>query len=46
VMPPAEAARIGASFLVVGRPIFKAPDLVAAARAILGEIAEQPAVRK
>ena len=38
VMTPAEAARIGASYLVVGRPIFKAPDPVAAARAILAEI--------
>jgi orotidine-5'-phosphate decarboxylase len=39
VMTPAEAARAGANFLVVGRPIFKAPDPVAAARAILAEIA-------
>jgi orotidine-5'-phosphate decarboxylase len=38
VMTPAEAARAGANFLVVGRPIFKAPDPVAAARAILAEI--------
>lgn len=38
VMTPAEAARIGANYLVVGRPIFKAPDPVAAARAILSEI--------
>ena len=45
VMTPAEAARIGASFLVVGRPIFKAPDPVAAARAILAEIAEKSEVR-
>lgn len=39
VMTPGEAARLGANFLVVGRPIFKAPDPVAAARAILAEIA-------
>ncbi len=38
VMTPAEAARAGANYLVVGRPIFKAPDSVAAARAILAEI--------
>jgi orotidine-5'-phosphate decarboxylase len=39
VMTPGEAAKAGANFLVVGRPIFKASDPVAAARAILGEIA-------
>ena len=39
VMTPGEAARAGASYLVVGRPVFKAPDPVAAARAILAEIA-------
>ena len=39
VMTPADAARAGANFLVVGRPIFQAPDPVAAARAILAEIA-------
>jgi orotidine-5'-phosphate decarboxylase len=38
VMTPAEAARAGANFIVVGRPILKAPDPVAAARAILGEL--------
>ena len=38
VMTPADAARAGANFLVVGRPIFKAPDPVAAARAILAEL--------
>jgi orotidine-5'-phosphate decarboxylase len=38
VMTPADAARIGADFIVVGRPIFAAPDPVAAARAILAEL--------
>jgi orotidine-5'-phosphate decarboxylase len=38
VMTPAEAAAAGANFLVVGRPIFKAPDPVAAAKAILAEV--------
>jgi orotidine-5'-phosphate decarboxylase len=42
VMTPADAARAGASFIVVGRPIFKAPDPVAAARAILAELNSQP----
>ncbi len=38
VMTPGEAARTGASFIVVGRPIFKAPDPVAAARSIIAEL--------
>lgn len=45
VMTPAEAAEAGANFLVVGRPIFKAPDPVAAARAILAEIGERSEAR-
>lgn len=39
VLTPAEAAAAGANFLVVGRPISRAPDPVAAARAMLAEIA-------
>jgi orotidine-5'-phosphate decarboxylase len=38
VMSPAEAARAGSSFIVVGRPILKAADPAAAARAILAEL--------
>jgi orotidine-5'-phosphate decarboxylase len=38
IMTPGEAARAGATHIVVGRPIFKAPDPVAAAKAILAEL--------
>ena len=38
VMSPADAARAGSSFIVVGRPILKAADPAAAARAILAEL--------
>jgi len=38
VMTPAEAARAGADYIVVGRPIFKASDPAAAAQAILAEL--------
>jgi len=38
IMTPGDAARAGANFIVVGRPIFKAPDPVVAARAILEEL--------
>lgn len=38
VMTPADAARAGSSYIVVGRPILKAPDPAAAARAILAEL--------
>jgi orotidine-5'-phosphate decarboxylase len=39
VMTPGEAARLGADFLVIGRPITAASDPAAAARAIHSEIA-------
>lgn len=38
VMTPREAAQAGANFIVVGRPIFKAPDPAAAARTIVAEL--------
>ena len=38
VMTPAEAARAGSSYIVVGRPILKAKDPAAAASAILAEL--------
>jgi orotidine-5'-phosphate decarboxylase len=41
VMTPAEAAQAGANYIVVGRPIFKAPDPAAAARSILAELEQQ-----
>jgi orotidine-5'-phosphate decarboxylase len=40
IATPAEALRLGANFLVVGRPITQAPDPAAAAEAILKEMAE------
>ena len=40
VATPADAARAGATALVVGRPITQAPDPLAAARAIVREIAD------
>ena len=39
VATPADAARAGATALVVGRPITQAPDPLAAARAIAGKTA-------
>ena len=38
VMTPADAARAGSTYIVVGRPILQAPDPAAAARAILAEL--------
>jgi orotidine-5'-phosphate decarboxylase len=38
VMTPAEAARAGATHIVVGRPIFQASDPAGAARAMLAEL--------
>ena len=38
VMSPAEAARAGSTYIVVGRPILKAADPAATARAILAEL--------
>ena len=40
VASPAEALRLGANFLVVGRPITQAPNPVEAAKAIMAEMAE------
>jgi orotidine-5'-phosphate decarboxylase len=37
---PAEAARAGADYIVVGRPVSRAPDPAAAARAIVAEMAD------
>lgn len=44
VLTPAQAVRAGADYLVVGRPILRAPDPVAAARNILEEM-ELSAIR-
>jgi orotidine-5'-phosphate decarboxylase len=38
IMSPADAARTGSSYIVVGRPILNAPDPVAATRAILADL--------
>jgi orotidine-5'-phosphate decarboxylase len=38
-MTPAAAAAAGSNFIVVGRPILRAPDPVGAALAILAELA-------
>jgi orotidine-5'-phosphate decarboxylase len=42
VMTPKDAAKAGASFLVIGRPITHAADPAAAAQAILADIRSQP----
>lgn len=41
VMTPAAAARAGSTYIVVGRPILKAADPAAAARAILAELGSE-----
>jgi len=41
IMTPAEAARSGSTYIVVGRPILKAADPAAAARAILAELGSE-----
>jgi orotidine-5'-phosphate decarboxylase len=38
IMTPADAAKAGSSYIVVGRPILKAKDPAAAARAILADL--------
>ena len=38
IMTPALAAEVGSSYIVVGRPILKAEDPAAAARAIIDEL--------
>jgi len=43
ILTPAQAAAAGANFLVVGRPIFNAPDPVAAAKIIAQEAAQTAA---
>ena len=41
VATPSEAVERGASWIVVGRPIVKADDPIAAARAIVAELREE-----
>ena len=43
VMTPAQAVAAGADHVVVGRPVWQAPDPVAAANAILAELASPQA---
>jgi orotidine-5'-phosphate decarboxylase len=38
IATPADAVKAGADYLVIGRPITRAPDPVAAARAIAAEL--------
>ena len=39
VVTPAEAIKLGSSYLVMGRPITKAPDPIAALKAVNAELA-------
>lgn len=41
IMNPAEAVKVGADYLVIGRPIAAAPDPVAACQAIVDEIVNE-----
>ena len=45
-LTPADALRHGADYLVVGRPVSRAPDPVAAARQVVQEIAQGLAARE
>lgn len=45
LVTPFEATRAGADYLVVGRPIHRAPDPTAAARRVVAEIAQGQAAR-
>jgi len=46
IMSPGEAIKAGADYLVVGRPVLKAPDRKLAVRKIIQEIEQVPVVNK